>query len=144
MTIKIEYIADMDLLSVTAKGRCSLEEYKTALDEITQSELYPPNINALWDLREQDFSNISTTHVHSLVSLRQRYLERDTARVSLIVNGHLAFGLSRMFEQILSIGRFNNEQHIKVFKDYFEGEIWLIDDRTILNKNEQPEELLKT
>ena len=67
MAIDIKYQPEKEYVLIAVKGMSSIEEFKTILDTITQSEQYPPNINTLWDVREQDFSSISLESMKSLI-----------------------------------------------------------------------------
>lgn len=126
--IDIRYKPEKGFLYITVKGRCTLEEYKMAMDEITQSKQYPANINALWDVSEQDFSDITSDTVKSLISINKQYPERETSRAAFVVNGNLAFGMLRMYEISSSLEKPDSSQNLRVFKSRSEGEKWLLDE----------------
>ena len=65
----IRYEPGKRLLIIVVRGQLSHEEYKTAMNEITQSEQYPANINALWDVRDQDFRNFTSSTVKSIIDI---------------------------------------------------------------------------
>jgi hypothetical protein len=126
MTIDISYESEKEFLYIAVKGQCTLEEYKMAMDEITQSEEYPANINAMWDVREQDFSSITSSTVQSLINISKQYPERGTARAAFIVKDDLAFGMLRMYEITSSMEDSDSSQNLMVFRSYSEGEKWLL------------------
>ena len=126
MAIDIKYQPEKEYVLIAVKGISSIEEFKTILDTITQSEEYPPNINTLWDVREQDFSSISLESMKSLIQISNNYPERGTAKVAFIVKGNLAYGMMRMYETFSSFEGLNLRQHLRVFKNFSEGEKWLL------------------
>jgi hypothetical protein len=99
-----------------------------AMDEITQSEQYPANINAMWDVTEQDFNSINSSTVQSLINISKQYPERNTSRVAFIVKEDLAYGMLRMYEMLSSVGESDSSQNLMVFRSYSEGEKWLLDE----------------
>ena len=104
----------------------AIEEFKTIMDTITQSEEYPPDINTLWDVRERDFSSISLESMKSLIQISSNYPERGNAKVAFIVKGDLAYGMMRMYETFSSFEGIKLRQHLRVFRSLSEGEKWLI------------------
>lgn len=48
----------------------------SAMEKITQSNQYPPNTDALWDLREMDFTRVDINYWRSIISIRKQYKER--------------------------------------------------------------------
>lgn len=131
MPININYDPEEDILIITVKGLCTLQEYETAMDGITNSKQYPADINALWDVREQDFSNVNTGIVQNLININKRYPDRVDAKKAFIVNRNLAFGMLRMYEMYSSIKEANTSKYLRVFRSYSEGEKWLLDEEFI-------------
>lgn len=128
MTIDIRHEAGKGFLTIVVKGELSHEEYKMTMDEITRSEQYPANINALWDVRDQDFRNVTSKTVSSIISINKQYPERGDSKVAFIVKDNLAFGMLRMYELSSSIEEYPSSQNHMVFRDYFKGEKWLLDE----------------
>ena len=96
------------------------------MDKITKSDQYPPNINALWDVRDQDFSNVTPGTIQSLVNISRQYPERGTAWAAFIVEKDLAFGMLRMYEITSSMADSDSSQNLRVFRSYNEAEKWLL------------------
>ena len=126
MTIDITYKPEKSFLYILVKGQCSLEEYKVAMDEITHSEQFPANINAIWDVRDQDFRSITTDTVNSLIEISEQYPERKPAHVAFIAKDNLAYGMLRMYEMLSSIKEPDSSNNLRVFRTYSEGEKWLL------------------
>ena len=128
MAIDIKYEPEKGYLYISVMGQCTVEDYEKAMEEIKHSKQYPANINALWDVREQNFSNVTKSTVQSLVNVSKRYPERGSAKAAFIVNGDLAFGMLRMYEITSSVEQNKTSQYLRVFRNYSEGEKWLLDD----------------
>ena len=126
MAIDIKYKPENGFLYIKVMGQCSVEEYETAMDEITQSKQYPANINALWDVREQDFSDVTSSTVQNLVKVSKRYPERGNAMAAFVTNGNLAFGMLRMYEITSGMEENDTSQYLRVFRSYSEAEEWLL------------------
>jgi phosphopantothenate synthetase len=131
MAIDIRYENGKRFLTVVVKGQLSHEEYKTTMDRITQSEQYPADINALWDVRDQDFRNVTASTVKSIIAISRQYSERGSSRVAIIVKDNLAFGMMRMYELTRKNEEYDLSQIHMVFKDYSEGEKWLLDESPV-------------
>ncbi len=123
MPISFHYDRGKKILYGTMTGRITEDEFQASLQEILQSDQFPPDTRTLWDLRELDFSTIDSLMEKRLINIRRKYPERGRARLAFIVAGDLAFGMGRMYE-ILSE---DLPQEIKIFKKYSEGENWLLD-----------------
>lgn len=96
------------------------------MDEITHSNQYPVNINALWDVREQDFTDVTSSTLQNLVKISKCYPERGNAMAAFVTNENLAFGMLRMYEITSSMEENNTSQHLRVFRSYSEAEKWLL------------------
>jgi len=129
MAIDIRHNSEREFLIITVTGQLCLEEYKAIMGKITQSEQYPADINALWDVREQDFSCVTSSSVDGLIEISEQYPERGASRVAFIVGANLAYGMLRMYELSLSIKNPKCSQKLRVFRDYSEGENWLFEDQ---------------
>ena len=128
MAIEIRYEPEKGFLIIVVKGKPSPEEYKTAMDEITQSEQYPADINAIWDVTEQDFRKVDTSIVRHIIEISKQYPERCTSRVAFIAKDDLAFGMLRMYEILSSTEESGLSQNVGVFRTYSEGEKWLLEE----------------
>ena len=126
MAIDIRYESEKGFIIIVVKGALSHDEYKMVMDEITQSERYPADSNALWDVRGQDFEDIDTTTVKRIIEISKGYPVRGTSRVAFITNDNLAFGMLRMYEILTSLEESDVRQNIRVFRSYSEGEKWLL------------------
>ncbi len=125
MPINYKYDEIKNILFGSIEGRVTIEDLRRALVGITESGDYPADVRALWDLRKLDFTLIDSKFGEQLVALRKRNTKRGNARIAIIAETDLSFGMSRMYE-MLSDGL---PQQIMVFRDYSRGEAWLLDKR---------------
>jgi len=122
MPISFYYDREKEALYGTMTGQITEDEFQASLQEILQSDQFPPDTRTLWDLRELDFKTIDSLMEKRLINIRREYPERGRARLAFIVAGDLAFGMGRMYE-ILSE---DLPQEIRIFRKYSEGENWLL------------------
>lgn len=121
MAIDITHDKDKDILVVTVIGELSLASLKAAAQQIISSDEYAANIAALWDLRQMDTSNINQDFFKNLIALREKRTEREGAKLALVANSDLKFGLSRMYEMLSD----DLPQSMHVFRTIDEARNWL-------------------
>lgn len=124
MSVEIKYDQNRKVLDVTVSGALDMDEFSSAFENITNSGDFPPDTNAIWDIRDLDISKANFRFIHDLVKIRSLYTKRGKCRAVVIVSSDLQYGLGRMF-QMLSESELPN--HIMVFRDYKEGEQWLLE-----------------
>jgi len=123
MEISIQINKERNLRSHKVKGLISVRELKENLLGIYKSPEYYPDMNALWDLRDADFSSVTTAEVRSLIEMVKEYWgQGGKNKAALIVSRDLDYGLSRMYEILMSGSSSGN---IMVFRKYDEAEKWL-------------------
>ena len=128
MSIDLRHDSEKGFLIITVTGELSHEEYKAVMNEITQSEQYPADINALWDVREQDFKKVTSTTVKNIIDISRQYPERGSSQVAFVVKDNLAFGMLRMYEMASGAETLDTSQNLRVFRDYTEAEKWLLNE----------------
>ena len=131
MSVDINYDGNRKVLCITVSGISDPDELTAVLDTITNSDDYPPDTNAIWDIRKADIANANYQLICELVKIRSRFKKRNNCRAALIVSSNVQYGLSRMFE-ILSDGKIKHQ--FKVFRNYDEGEKWLLKNKTHVPK----------
>ncbi len=124
MSIEIRYDQNRRMLNIAISGTSDFEEYSSALESITHSGNYPPNIRTLWDLREADFSPENFTSIKKFVGIGIRFKQRNNCRVALVASSNLQYGICRMFQMLLES---KMPHELEVFRDYEEGEQWLLE-----------------
>lgn len=121
MPLQITYNRQKGILYGVVDAQVKLEELAKAMRNISEANEYPPDVPTLWDLRKLDFTAINKDYLEKLISLRQDNPQRGQARIAIIADEDLGFGISRMYE-MLSEGL---PQRIMVFRSVDEGEVWL-------------------
>ena len=124
MSVEIKYDQNRKVLDIIVFGLSDADDLSSALEHIINSGDYPPNTDAIWDVRNSDLSNANFQFVSDLVKIRSRFKKRRNCRSALIVSSEVQYGLCRMFE-MLSEGKIS--QQLRVFRDYKEGEQWLLE-----------------
>ena len=127
MAFAFRYDKTKKILYVTVRGKFTLAElFETAPDILTSTE-FPPDSNTLWDLREIDLDGFDAQFMKQIVEARKQLPERGNAHLALIVHGDLAFGMLRMYEMISDKDATGLRQEMRVFRDFTQGEQWLLD-----------------
>lgn len=124
MPLQMQYDSGKKLICVTAVGVVTFEEFDQCLQQITESTEFTNDAPALWDLRPFDFSSLNRDAIMQFIRVRERYTQRDNARIAVVVNSSVGFGLSRMYEMITAVRK--NPQNVRTFRDLAEGEEWLL------------------
>jgi len=126
MSFDIRFDSEKKILIVTVGETFTLEEFQAVMKEITRSKQYPPNTDALWDLRALDFTKIDAIYLRGILQIRKQYPERNAARLAHIVKGDFTFGMMRMYEIYSDLEHDLLHQKVGVFKNISEGEAWMI------------------
>jgi len=126
MSFDIRFDQKKKILIVTVGDTFTVEEFQTAMEEITRSKQYPPDADALWDLRALDFAAIDAYYLKGIIQIRRKYPERNTARLAHIVKGDFAFGMMRMYQIYSDLDQDHLNQKVGIFKSISEGEEWLL------------------
>lgn len=122
MPIQLHYDKTNNILLATASGRLTLADLQQTGQTIVSSTEYSPHVDTLWDLRNVDARNIDREFLNNLVGLRQQQFKiRQDAKLALVANSNLNFGLSRMYEMMS--GELQQATH--VFKNIDAALAWL-------------------
>ncbi len=122
MPIEFRYDRKKEILCVAVKNPFTFEEFEEAVKDIINSDQFPPDIRALWDLRELDFNDIDRSFEERLINIQKKYPERGQARLALITPDGLGFGMTRMYEALSN----DLPRRIRAFKTYTKAEDWLL------------------
>ncbi len=88
---------ERNVRSHKVKGLISVRDLKEKLLAFYMSPDYDPDMNALWDLREADFSSVTSAEVESLMEMvKEHWGQGGKSKAALIVSKDLDYGLSRM------------------------------------------------
>ena len=102
----------------------TFEEFRTAIGSVVGSKEFPPNVRTLWDMREFKFKEVNKEFEEGLISVIEKFPERRSAKVALIVNDDLGLGKATIFENFVR----NLGYQTMVFTNYHAGEKWLVQD----------------
>ncbi len=122
MAVTLTYDADLQILIVKVNGYLSLDDYKDTAYRLLNSNEYPADVDAIWDLNEMNFDNIDLKFEEELVSLRQQHNEqRGHARVAIVSSNTLAEPMIKLFKIISN----HLHQEIDYFTTMEAARIWL-------------------
>ena len=122
MAVTLNYDADLKILIVKVKGYLSLDDYKDTAHQLLNSNEYPPDVDAVWDLNEMHFDNIDLKFEEELVSLRQQHSEqRGHARIAIVSSNTLAEPMIKLFKVIST----HLHQKIDHFPSMEAAQAWL-------------------
>ena len=122
MPIKYKYHKEKDILLVTVEGELSLDDLDRFMNDITRSTEFPPDIKSIWDTQKATFASYNTGYVEKYISIRKKYPERGNARIAVVADKDLSFGMARKFEMLSDI----LPQRMEVFRDFSKAEEWLL------------------
>ncbi len=124
MEISSKFYTNENRRTHTVKGVLGAEKVKTHLREIYASPDFQPDMDVLWDLREADFSSISTPDVKSIRNLvKNHWGIAGKSKGALVVSGDHEFGLSRMFGSLLEAA---SSSEVRVFRDMAKAKEWFL------------------
>ena len=131
MPIELKYDQTKKILLVTVIGQITLDEITSAFQKITSSSQFAPNVDALWDMRQANFTDTNERLWREIIEVRKQYPERKNYRSAVIATDKFAYGMTRMYE-LISEG--DLPRKLMVFKDFSEGEQWILQNRMIRPK----------
>ena len=80
-------------------GEVNLPQFQDALRELYVSPQFSPDMNALWDIRQADFSKVTQNDVRSLMQVVATHWGKDgKCRAAIVVAGMAEYGICRMYE----------------------------------------------
>ena len=121
MGIDISHDKDNNFLVITVTGELNLAILNTAAQQIVSSDQHAADISTLWDVSQVDTNNLDQGFFEELIALRKNLKGRGNAKLALVANSDLRFGLSRMYE--LLSGELPQSMH--VFRTLDEAKEWL-------------------
>lgn len=80
-------------------GEVNLPEFHELLQKLYASPQFDPDLNALWDIRQADFSKVSPDDVRALMNVVATHWGKDgKCRAAIVVGGLAEYGICRMYE----------------------------------------------
>ena len=123
MSIDTRIDPDDGLRVHSLNGRLRFEEVRDTLEALYASPDFDPAMNALWDVRDANLTDISSDDVRKIAQLVSgRRPKEGFSRVALVVSRDVDFGLARMYEMQLEDG---SHSAVRVFRDIGEAMTWL-------------------
>lgn len=126
MSITLDYVRDKGFLYITVDGEFVLDELNAAFVEMTRSDEYPPDVDAIWDLRKADFVSANQNLWRNIIECRKKYIERANCKSAMVVCGDFPFGMGRMYQMLAEQ---DVPQEIIIFKSLSEAEQYIAPSR---------------
>jgi hypothetical protein len=125
MTIKLVYNSSGNYLLATIEGALTRDDFSQAMDEITSSEKYSPEVNTIWDLRKLYFGHMDEDFERSIIAIRYKTdKKRANAKLALVVADDLSFGMARMYQTLSEMNELSQE--IKIFRKAGDARDWVL------------------
>jgi hypothetical protein len=124
MAFETRYDREQKILHLSLKGAPTVEQFEEAMQVITTSDLYPPDVDTLWDFRDADLNGLNRDVLMRFIDVRNQHPTRAAARLACVVTGDFAFGMMRMFELQAEA---SVPHRMLVCKSHAEAEQWLLD-----------------
>ena len=121
MDIDLAFDNQKQILIVTVKDELIESDVYLALKEMVSSIIYPPDVDALWDLRTVNFKLTTEELAYRLRIVREGFPERGSANIAFVVSDELGFGMTRMHDLMA----YELPQNVHIFKEYDEAINWL-------------------
>ena len=120
MPIYIKFDKKLKILRVKATGSLNINEYRTAMQQITSDIDYPANVPTIWDVRAFDFVDFDSQMAKNTSTIRKFFKKRTGAKIAFIVSDPLGYGMARMFQVLTA-----TDDDSLVSYNYEEAELWL-------------------
>lgn len=123
MPFETRFDPETGILFAVVLDDFTLEEFEQGLQDLAGSAEVPASVPTLWDMTRLDFHLMDNNRLEHMLEIRLRYPERGRARLALLVDSPLQYGVSRMYE-MLSESR-GLPQSIQVFYERQQAVDWL-------------------
>lgn len=124
MNVTTVFDRDRSLRTHTVSGIVNLRDFRTTLAGVYGAPDFDPDMNALWDLRQADFSHIMPEDVRALMHVvTSNWVRPGKCRCAILVASEIEYGVARIYES--QFGR-NAPCLIKVFLDMRDALPWFV------------------
>lgn len=118
--MSVDYDGESRVAVVAATGKISPELFRQAMVALTSSPSFPPDVDAIWDLRALDMGGTDGRFTAALVAVRAEFPSRGGARVAIVAGSDLGFGTGRQFELLAG-----GASGMATFRTVEEARAWL-------------------
>ncbi len=125
MPIDYHYDGEKEILFGEMKSPLTIEELRATMNQLLQSDEIPSDANTMWNLKNLDFTAIDNDFMMQLINIREKNLQRGTAKIAFVVTetDDFAFGMVRMYEGHSA----HLPQRTMVFQNYARALKWLLE-----------------
>ena len=123
MEVLTDINTKLKLRSHIIKGIIDISKLSLYLKQLYSESNFNLEFNVFWDLREADFSKVSSEEVRSLMNyVSNTWGKSGKNKAALIVSQDLGFGLSRMYQMLMES---SSSSRIAIFKEIDEAKNWI-------------------
>lgn len=126
MPFSLSYDRESRILHVAVSGPVVPALFDAAMTAITSAADFPPDVDTLWDFSEADFTATHSADLRRMLDVRLAHAERGRSLVALVVTSDVAFGMSRMFQELSERPL---SEHLTVTRSVAEAKQWMLDAR---------------
>jgi len=121
MAFEASFNKQHNYLSVKYDKLPAVEELDSSIKAFLQSGRYQADVNILFDMTTVCLSLLDRAMIDRLLSIREKYPERGSAKIAILVSRDVDFGLGRMYGTLSE----RLEQRIMIFRDREQAELWI-------------------
>jgi len=121
MRISIEYNQDLNLLYCRPETGADLEDFDSCMQQIVNSSEFSADIDTIWITTELELANFDKRLQNAIIKLREKYPERGDARIAIVAENPLGYGLGRMYQGYSAL----LPQRIRIFNNLHSAEEWI-------------------
>lgn len=122
MNITTEINLEKNLRYHIVKGVFDVNELSEYLKGLYNSLDSGSEMKSCWDLRDADFTSISTEDVQATMEYVSQNWGKDKTRAAFVVSRDLEYGMLRMYQTMMEL---NNPSEVSVFRDMSEARKWV-------------------
>ena len=123
MPIESSYEKEGNIRLHVVTGQVEAKDFLTELGNVYSSKDVPVHANVFWDLTEADVSKITRDEIRQLATfVKSAWKTQPGLKAAFVVDSELAFGMTRMYEQLLNLF---DQDNIKIFKSSDEAWDWM-------------------
>jgi hypothetical protein len=127
MKIINSYHYDKGYREHKAIGDFNVPDYLVFVKSLIDDPDYDDSYNALWDVRESSYANISPEQLTELVKINNNNVHyTKDVKLAFVCSTDLDFGLLRQFETHRKLLA-RDVIHISIFRDYDNAVAWLVE-----------------
>jgi len=123
----LSYVYDLEarMLFISVGGQMTAGEVEEMFREICENGDIPNDVDAIWNLNEYGFEAAERKNFQALISRRAKRPDRSCARIVLVAETDLGFGMCRMYQIMCDLNQTLADNTTYVARTEKEAVDWL-------------------